>query len=117
MFPHERSLVERLKDAPFALVGVNSDDTPETVIEGNARERITWPNFFDGGGTGGPIATAWNVRGWPTIYVIDHKGIIRATGVRGAAMDEVVDKLLAELAAEEKRKQDDAQGDNGKDRD
>jgi hypothetical protein len=25
MIPHERSLVERLKDKPFALLGVNSD--------------------------------------------------------------------------------------------
>ena len=25
MYPHERSLVKRLKDKPFVLVGVNSD--------------------------------------------------------------------------------------------
>ena len=25
MYPHERSLVERMKDKPFALIGVNSD--------------------------------------------------------------------------------------------
>jgi hypothetical protein len=24
-------------------------------------------------GTQGPIPTQWNVRGWPTLYVIDHK--------------------------------------------
>ena len=25
MYPHERSLVEELKDKPFAILGVNSD--------------------------------------------------------------------------------------------
>ena len=25
MYPHERSLVKKLKDQPFALIGVNSD--------------------------------------------------------------------------------------------
>lgn len=26
MYPHERSLVEKLKDEPFAIIGVNSDE-------------------------------------------------------------------------------------------
>ncbi len=29
MYPHERSLVKRLKDQPFALLGVNSDEDLE----------------------------------------------------------------------------------------
>ena len=48
--------------------------------------------------TDGPIATAWNIRGWPTIYVLDHKGVIRYEGVRGEAMDKAVDQLLAEIS-------------------
>ena len=97
MYPHERSLVERLKEEPFALVGVNSDDSPETLAEAMERENITWPSFFDGGSIYGPIATKWNVYGWPTIYVIDHQGIIRYVNVRGEDMDRVVDTLLAEI--------------------
>jgi hypothetical protein len=38
------------------------------------------------------------VHGWPTIYVLDAKGVIRHKGVRGEAMDKAVDGLLAELA-------------------
>ena len=30
-----------------------------------------------GGSTDGPISTAWNVEGWPTLVLIDAKGIIR----------------------------------------
>ena len=48
-------------------------------------------------GTRGPISKRWNVTGWPTIYVLDHKGVIRYKGVRGEAMDEAVDTLLAEM--------------------
>ena len=97
MYPHERSLVERLKDEPFALVGVNSDDSPATLAAAKERENITWTSFFDGGSTGGPIATKWGVTGWPTIYVIDHEGIIRYMNVRGEAMDEAVDALLEKM--------------------
>ncbi len=96
MFPHERSLVERLKDQPFALVGVNSDKAEDLKAK-NIKENITWPSFFDGGSTGGPIANAWGVSGWPTIYILDEKGVIRAKGARGKAMDDAVDKLLAEM--------------------
>ena len=35
--------------------------------------------------------------GWPTIYIIDHKGIIRFKGPRGEAMDKAVDQLLSEI--------------------
>ena len=95
MYPHERSLVKRLADAPFALIGVNSDDSPEKLVAALERENITWPSFWDGGSTGGPIATSWGVTGWPTIFVIDHEGIIQAIG---HSLDEdLVDRLLAEM--------------------
>ena len=96
MYPHERSLVKRLADEPFALIGINSDKDREALKEVMVEEEITWRSFWDGGSTNGPIATQWNVSGWPTIYVLDHEGKIRFKGVRGEAMDVAVDELLAE---------------------
>ena len=95
MYPHERSLVKRLANEPFALIGVNSDPK-EKVLAALERENITWRSYWDGGNTSGPIASRWNVRGWPTIYVLDQKGVIRYKNVRGEAMDKAVDTLLAE---------------------
>ena len=97
MYPHERSLVKRLKDKPFALLGVNSDRDREKIKEICKEKNISWRSFWNGGGTGGPISTAWNVRGWPTIYVMDEKGVIRYKNVRGEAMDKAVDALLAKM--------------------
>lgn len=98
MYPHERSLVERLKDKPFALIGVNSDTDKEQLKKRIAEERITWRSFWNGPkGTDGPISQAWNVSGWPTIYVLDHKGVIRFKGIRGEEIDKALDKLLGEL--------------------
>ena len=98
MYPHERSLVKRLADEPFALIGVNSDRDLEKLRPRLEEENITWRSFWNGPkGTGGPISKRWNVTGWPTIYVLDHKGVIRYKGVRGHAMDEAVDTLLAEM--------------------
>ena len=101
MYPHERSLVKRLSDKPFALIGVNSDGDLEALQPRLEKENITWRSFWNGpDGTNGPISTAWGVRGWPTIYILDAKGVIRFKDLRGAAIDEAVDELLAELEAE-----------------
>jgi hypothetical protein len=97
MYPHERSLVQRLAGKPFALLGVNSDRDREQLKLAMQQEQITWRSWWNGGGTGGPISRAWEVRGWPTIYVIDARGVIRYKDVRGHAMDQAVDALLKEM--------------------
>ena len=97
MYPHERSLVKRLNDKPFALIGVNSDRDREQVKQVIKEKGLTWRSFWNGGSTSGPISTKWNVRGWPTIYVLDQDGVIRFKNVRGEAMDKAVDSLLAAL--------------------
>ena len=60
-------------------------------------KNLTWRSFWNGGGTRGPISTAWNVRGWPTIYVFDAGGVIRYKNVRGDELDAAIDTLLAEM--------------------
>src|SRR5262245_44536026 len=96
MYPHERSLVEDLKDEKFTLLGINSDSTIAKAKSAFEREKIVWPVIFDNGGTSGPVASRWGVRGWPTIYVIDANGVIRFQNVRGEKMTEAVKQLLEE---------------------
>src|SRR5437588_1999669 len=103
MYPHERSLVKRLEGKPFALLGVNSD--PKPILKDTiAKEQMTWRSWFDGGNTSGPIATKWNVEGWPTLYVLDHKGVIRHKWVGSpgdTVMDEVIESLVNEAEGKE----------------
>lgn len=96
MLPEERELVARLKDKPFTLLGINSDESRSALTKIVADEKITWPNIYDGPAGEGPIAKQWNVFGWPTIYVLDQKGVIRHRDLQGKKLDEAVDKLLQE---------------------
>ncbi len=98
MVPHERELRERLKDKPFALLGVNGGDTREIARETREKHQMDWPSWWDGEEMGGPIETAYDVKRWPTIYVIDPKGAIRDIGVRGKKLDQAVDDSWPELA-------------------
>src|SRR5687767_10163770 len=95
MIPHEKAMVARLKDRPFALLGVNSDGGREPLLKIMRENGITWRSAVDGD-TSGPIATRWNVHGWPTIYVLDAKGVIRYKNLRDKALEDAVMSLLKE---------------------
>jgi hypothetical protein len=97
MYPHERSLVKRLAGKRFSLVGINSDKDLSALSSVLEREQITWPSWFDGGSTSGPIASAFRVTSWPSIFVLDPTGVIRFKDVRGADLDKAVDGLLDEF--------------------
>ena len=97
--PHERDLVERLKGQPFALLGVDCEDNKDTARGVMARERMTWPNWFDGAVGTGPIARRYHIRGYPRVFLLDASGVIRSRGISisSAGLDDAVDKLLAEM--------------------
>ncbi len=99
MYPHERSLVKRMAERPFALLGINSDKDLDKLKEAMTKEEITWRSWRNGGSTSGPTSTKWNVRGWPTMYVIDAQGVIRHKWIGspgGETIDKVIDGLVKE---------------------
>jgi len=100
MVPHERTLVKRLEGKPFALLGVNFDGSKEVQKKCEEKKQMTWRSFFDG--REGPIGKKWNIRFLPTIYVLDHKGVIRYKGVRDKDMDVAVDTLIKDVDKEKK---------------
>ena len=99
MYPHERSLVEELKDQPFALIGVNSDQTVEKAKEAVAKNRLNWRSFQNKPeGQQKAISDDWAVQGWPTIVILDAEMKIRYRGHDGNAATEVARQLLAKMA-------------------
>jgi thiol-disulfide isomerase/thioredoxin len=114
MFPHQRSLVKRLADEPFALIGVNADQDPDELRKLLIDHNVTWRSFWDGPKGKGlvrPIAREWDIRGWPTIYLIDHKGVIRHKFYGSPdneeeykKIDAIIDKVVAEAKKDAKGK-------------
>lgn len=97
MLPHEREMVKRLSDKPFTLLGINSDKSRSALKKVLKDENITWPNIQGGSPGKNKIAKAWNVSGWPTIYILDHEGVIRHRDLRNEPMEEAVMKLLEKI--------------------
>lgn len=103
MFPHERSLVKKMEGKSFVLLGVNGDDneTPEAIKKKNENQQITWRSFKNNrGGKGQAIATEWGLEGWPTLYIIDQKGVIRKKWIGSPQPAEKIDEAVEALLKE-----------------
>ena len=98
----------KLKDKPFALVGVHVGGLDAKQLKAvMVKQHVTWRSFVDAGSAGaGPIATKWNLSATPTLYLIDHKGVIRHKWA-GAPGEKVLDAALDKLirAAQEHGKE------------
>jgi thiol-disulfide isomerase/thioredoxin len=93
MIPHEREMNEKLKGKPFAFISISGDDTKETLTSFLEKEKMPWVHWFaDRKG----ILKDWNIRFYPTMYILDHKGVIRAKGLRGEELEKKVNELVVE---------------------
>jgi peroxiredoxin len=93
MYPQERELLVKHKDKPFAIVSVNTDKEVETLKKAIAAGEITWHCWWDEG-TEGPITTRWGIDSFPSIFVLDRRGVIRFKDLRGDELDRAVAGLL-----------------------
>ena len=99
MIPHERSLVERLKNEPFALVGINTDRDKDMYRKKLTEMGVTWRSAWTEGKSS--IPHDWRVKGYPTLFLIDAKGVIRKNWLGGPGEEEL-DKEIDALVKEAK---------------
>lgn len=103
MIPHERALVKKMKDKPFVLISVSADDEKKTLQKFLEKEDMPWVHWWDNGPESA-VLKAYRVRAFPTLYLIDHAGIIRHKWV-GAPDEKKLDEAVEELVkAAEKAK-------------
>jgi thiol-disulfide isomerase/thioredoxin len=112
--PDHQALLKRLEGKPFAIVGIDSEERDREAVQKVCTDKaITWRSFWDGDITKTAIASRWNVNAWPTLYLLDSKGVIRYKGeyLRSSSsrenkegkleqfryLDDAVDALLKEI--------------------
>jgi len=91
-----------MQDKPFALIGVNINcHDARKLKEVMDQEQLNFRSFTDtADGEGlGKISSAWNLMGTPTLFVLDHKGVIRYLR-RGIPDKKVIDEVLNKLIKE-----------------
>jgi peroxiredoxin len=68
---------------------------PEKLKDVMDKEKLNWRSYADDG----KIVKDWNLRGTPTLFLIDHKGIIRYRWL-GSPGDKAIDTAIHKLVKE-----------------
>lgn len=97
MIPHLRELIKQHRSKPFVLLSISADKEKNDLLAFLEKEFLPWEHWFIG--LEGGFLNTWNIRYFPTIYVVDMKGVIRAKNFYGKELDEIVDSLLREAEA------------------
>lgn len=96
MVPDEHKMVKRLDKKPFVLLGVSVDEDGDELKSVLQEEKITWPCVWDKDQS---LAAQWEVQAFPTLVLIDQKGIVRyqTKGVPNMTqLNKHIDNILAE---------------------
>ena len=73
------------------------------------KENLNWRSFADvseGADGMGKICSSWNLQGTPTLFVLDHRGVIRYRWLGSPGekkIDEAIDGLIKEAEADAKK--------------
>ena len=94
--PNVKQVYEKYKDANFQIIGINLDESRDTLVGYLEKEGITWPQFFDGNGWRNQVAGMYGINAIPHTYLIDGEGVVRKANVRGRALEPAVAELVRE---------------------
>jgi thiol-disulfide isomerase/thioredoxin len=95
--PHVKEAYEKLHSQGFEIVGISFDNAKDKEkLEGFvAKQKMEWPQYFDGKGWENKYGQQYAIHGIPTMWLVDKKGNLRDVNARGDLAKKVA-KLLAE---------------------
>jgi thiol-disulfide isomerase/thioredoxin len=106
-YPHYKAWQERYDGKDVVILGIHTPETTgEREIERIAKQADKYGlKFLIAVDNDGANWNAWNNRVWPTVYVVDRRGIVRygwegELSYKGAPGEEKVRKLVDELLLE-----------------
>lgn len=94
--PNVVAAYKKLHDKGFEIVGISLDQDKAPMEAAMKKLNMTWPQHFDGKGWQNEISSSFGINSIPAAWLIDKKGMLRETGLRGEALGAGVEKLLAE---------------------
>lgn len=93
--PNVLKAYEKLHAKGFEIVGISLDQD-KAKLEAFVKDKgMTWPQFFDGKGWQNEISTRYGINSIPAMWLIDKKGMLVSTSVRGKLEQEVEKHLAA----------------------
>lgn len=80
----------------FTVYSVSLDQNKEAWLKAIEKDKLAWKNHVsDLGGWSSKPAAVYGVNSIPASWLIDQNGVIIGRGLRGAALEEALNNLLA----------------------
>lgn len=93
--PNVKAAYEKLHGKGFEIVGISFDKEKEKLLSFVAKEKMAWPQYFDGKYWENTIGQEYGINSIPAMWLVDKKGNLRDTNARDG-LAQKVEKLLAE---------------------
>lgn len=81
----------------FVIVGINLDSNRPAFDTFTKQEGLSWPQYYDGLGWGNKISQLYGVYAIPHSVLIDQDGVIKARGLRGEQLEQVIGEMMTKL--------------------
>jgi thiol-disulfide isomerase/thioredoxin len=94
--PNVVATYEKLHAKGFEIVGISLDQEKPAMEAAMKEKGMTWPQYFDGKGWENEISSQFGIQSIPAAWLLDKKGMLRESGLRGEELPAGVEKLLAE---------------------
>lgn len=94
--PNVVATYQKLHDKGFEIVGISLDQDKGKMEATMKKQGMAWPQYFDGKGWQNKISSGFGIDSIPAAWLLDKKGVLRETDLRGSALSAAVEKLLAE---------------------
>jgi len=94
--PNVKKTYEKYKDQKFQIIGISLDRSREPLEAYIEKEALAWVHYWD---NTRKVSRLYEVQAIPSTFLIDGKGIIRRTNLRGDALEHAVAELVQENLA------------------
>ena len=92
--PHVLDAYKTYADKGFEIVGISLDKDQSALTKFTKRQKMTWPQYYDGKGWENKLAQYYGIRSIPATFLIDQDGKIAAKDLRGDALSKAIAGLL-----------------------
>lgn len=92
--PHVIAAYQKYHEKGFEVIGISLDRQKDALLKYIEKNKMTWPQYYDGDKPEASLADKYGIESIPTTYLVDKDGKIVATNLRGDALEEQLAKLL-----------------------
>jgi len=92
--PNVKRAYDKLHSKGFEIVGISLDSKESALRRFVKKEKMPWPQYFDGKGWKNSISTAHGIRSIPAMWLVDKQGNLADLNAR-PDLEGKVEELLA----------------------